>query len=144
MSAECHTCGSDLVYPEGTWPLGECPVCTRVKEADELRARVEQLEEELAKKEESVEWLRAVMKAEEEMADQRFTDLVAARTTLEELARWASAMPDAGFSSDSPRWDWWHEGARIRERAREILAAPPGGVPGLQSPQDRRREPENG
>lgn len=27
MSAECHECGLDIVYPEGTWPVGECPVC---------------------------------------------------------------------------------------------------------------------
>lgn len=39
MSAECHECGNDLVYPEGTWPLGECPVCT-------LRARLAELERE--------------------------------------------------------------------------------------------------
>ena len=29
MGAECHTCGSDIVYPVGTWPVGECPTCTR-------------------------------------------------------------------------------------------------------------------
>lgn len=30
MSAECGKCGkcgTDIVYPEGTWPVGECPVC---------------------------------------------------------------------------------------------------------------------
>jgi hypothetical protein len=27
MSAECTKCGADIVYPLGTWPLGECPVC---------------------------------------------------------------------------------------------------------------------
>lgn len=25
MSAECHRCGTDLVYRD--WPVGECPVC---------------------------------------------------------------------------------------------------------------------
>lgn len=34
MSAECSKCGSDIVYPEGTWPIGECQVCY-------LRAAVE-------------------------------------------------------------------------------------------------------
>lgn len=29
MSAECGKCGSDIVYPAGTWPVGECPSCTR-------------------------------------------------------------------------------------------------------------------
>lgn len=37
MSAECHKCGSDLVYPEGMWPLGECPVCLPTEERDALR-----------------------------------------------------------------------------------------------------------
>jgi hypothetical protein len=27
VSAVCNQCGTDIVYPEGTWPLGECPVC---------------------------------------------------------------------------------------------------------------------
>lgn len=27
MSAECSTCGFDLVYPVGTWPIGECQAC---------------------------------------------------------------------------------------------------------------------
>jgi hypothetical protein len=27
MSAECSKCGTDIVYPAGTWPLGVCPVC---------------------------------------------------------------------------------------------------------------------
>lgn len=29
-----------------------------------------------------------------------------------ELDAWASRMPDAGFTADSPRWDWWHERPR--------------------------------
>lgn len=29
MSAHCSTCGTDIVYPEGTWPIGVCPVCSR-------------------------------------------------------------------------------------------------------------------
>jgi hypothetical protein len=31
---------------------------------------------------------------------------------LRELDAWASRMPDAGFTSDDPRWDWWHERPR--------------------------------
>ena len=27
MSAECSRCGSDIVYPVGTWPVGECERC---------------------------------------------------------------------------------------------------------------------
>lgn len=29
MSAECGKCGMEIVYPPGTWPIGECPVCDR-------------------------------------------------------------------------------------------------------------------
>lgn len=35
MSAECSKCGLDIVYPEGTWPVGECPACDRVVEITE-------------------------------------------------------------------------------------------------------------
>lgn len=28
------------------------------------------------------------------------------------LAAWASRMPDAGFTSEDPRWAWWHERPR--------------------------------
>jgi len=28
---------------------------------------------------------------------------------LRELEVWAARMPDAGFTSDDPRWAWWHE-----------------------------------
>ena len=38
MSAECSKCGSDIVYPEGSWPVGRCEVC-------DLRAQVETLRE---------------------------------------------------------------------------------------------------
>jgi hypothetical protein len=41
MSAHCSTCGTDIVYPEGSWPLGECPVCTR----DERIVRLERVVE---------------------------------------------------------------------------------------------------
>lgn len=42
MSAECSKCGMDIVYPDGLWPVGECPRCSR----DELIAI---LEREIAK-----------------------------------------------------------------------------------------------
>lgn len=35
MSAECHDCGADLVYPSGSWPQGECPQC-RLRLAEEV------------------------------------------------------------------------------------------------------------
>jgi hypothetical protein len=41
MSAHCGTCGTDLVYPEGTWPLGTCQVCDlreQLRERDVLLA----------------------------------------------------------------------------------------------------------
>lgn len=41
MSAECSKCGLDLVYPDGSWPVGECPACdhrTEVTEAMVERA----------------------------------------------------------------------------------------------------------
>jgi len=34
VSAHCEKCGCDLVYPPGTWPLGECPVCAKAAEID--------------------------------------------------------------------------------------------------------------
>lgn len=40
MSAECWKCGADIVYPEGTWPVGRCQVC-------DLRAQMETLREAL-------------------------------------------------------------------------------------------------
>ena len=46
MSAECGRCGSDIVYPEGTWPLGECPSCTRDERIDALVAQVDTLTRE--------------------------------------------------------------------------------------------------
>jgi hypothetical protein len=27
VSAECHIHGCDLVYPEGSWPVGVCDIC---------------------------------------------------------------------------------------------------------------------
>lgn len=33
MSAECSKHGTDIVYPEGTWPVGVCSDCER----DDLR-----------------------------------------------------------------------------------------------------------
>jgi hypothetical protein len=31
VSAECSKCGSDIVYPPGTWPVGNCPRCSEEK-----------------------------------------------------------------------------------------------------------------
>lgn len=42
---------------------------------------------------------------------------------LRELLNWISRMPDAGFNSDSPRWDWWSEGVKIRDAAESELEA---------------------
>lgn len=39
MSAECGKCGTDIVYPPGTWPVGECPVCAAKKDLYGLLAR---------------------------------------------------------------------------------------------------------
>lgn len=41
MSAHCDTCGTDLVYPEGMWPLGVCQVCELRAERDRLREALE-------------------------------------------------------------------------------------------------------
>lgn len=38
MSAECGKCGFDIVYPPGTWPVGECLNCKRADEIERLRA----------------------------------------------------------------------------------------------------------
>jgi hypothetical protein len=35
VSAECYIHGCDLVYPEGSWPVGECPECRYQKKLDE-------------------------------------------------------------------------------------------------------------
>jgi len=45
MSAECSQCGSDIVYPEGTWPIGQCPVCSRDERIELLEAVVEAVKE---------------------------------------------------------------------------------------------------
>ena len=34
MSAHCSTCGADIVYPEGTWPIGTCARCDAKQEAE--------------------------------------------------------------------------------------------------------------
>jgi hypothetical protein len=44
MSAHCDTCGNDLVYPPGSWPLGECPCCKRDEEISRLRRYISVLE----------------------------------------------------------------------------------------------------
>ncbi len=54
MSAECEKCGLDLVYPEGTWPIGECPGCSR----DE---RIAALESELAEARGEIEKLQKAL-----------------------------------------------------------------------------------
>jgi hypothetical protein len=48
MSAECHKHGCDIVYPEGTWPVGVCQVCeleakllAALDERDALRVGLE-------------------------------------------------------------------------------------------------------
>lgn len=46
MSAECGRCGADIVYPVGTWPIGECPVCKPEAEVVRLQARITELERE--------------------------------------------------------------------------------------------------
>ena len=37
MSAECGKCGFDIVYPPGTWPVGECLNCKQNDQIDALR-----------------------------------------------------------------------------------------------------------
>ena len=44
MSAECGKCGSDIVYPVGTWPVGECPSCSRDEKIVRLEAHLERAE----------------------------------------------------------------------------------------------------
>ena len=39
---------------------------------------------------------------------------------LRRYDEWASRMPDAGFTSDDPRWGWWHE--RPYDVARSLLS----------------------
>lgn len=46
MSAECHDCGSDIVYPEGTWPIGVCPVCESNAEVERLRGWLREYDDE--------------------------------------------------------------------------------------------------
>jgi hypothetical protein len=43
--------------------------------------------------------------------------LDAARQALQELLDWSDRMPDAGFTSESPRWQWWHERPAAAARA---------------------------
>lgn len=41
MSAHCSTHGCDLVYPEGSWPLGECRECVLEASLAEAREALE-------------------------------------------------------------------------------------------------------
>lgn len=41
MSAHCDIHGCDLVYPAGTWPLGECHACVLEAEKERLREALE-------------------------------------------------------------------------------------------------------
>ena len=83
-------------------------------ERDRLRARIAELEAErdLAQRDRD----SARKWAMDEL--HRITELEAA---LRELEQAFSRMPDAGFSIESPRWNWWHETFPARERARNIL-----------------------
>jgi hypothetical protein len=47
VSAECNIHGCDLVYPPGSWPLGECQVCTVEAALEACRAEKERLREGL-------------------------------------------------------------------------------------------------
>lgn len=38
MSAECHKHGTDLVYPDGSWPVGVCEACEREQAEEEWSA----------------------------------------------------------------------------------------------------------
>ena len=48
MSAECGKCGFDIVYPPGTWPVGECLNCKQNAEIDRLREALSDLDEALS------------------------------------------------------------------------------------------------
>ncbi len=43
MSAECSKHGTDLVYPEGTWPVGVCPSCEREQQRIDIGRKTKAL-----------------------------------------------------------------------------------------------------
>lgn len=45
MSAHCDRCGTDITYPAGTWPLGECYPCRLERERDAAVAERDKLAE---------------------------------------------------------------------------------------------------
>lgn len=55
----------------------------------------------------------------EEKMKPRYAALASLEEQLEALDAWASRMPDAGFNSDDPRWDWWHERPRLSNPAND-------------------------
>jgi hypothetical protein len=55
MSAHCSTCGADIVYPPGTWPLGTCARCDARAERDEWKRLALDMGEALRKHH---DWMR--------------------------------------------------------------------------------------
>lgn len=43
MSAECEKCGFDIVYPDGTWPIGVCLNCSQADEIEALKRAVRRM-----------------------------------------------------------------------------------------------------
>lgn len=49
----------------------------------------------------------------EEQLEAAQSERVRLEGELFKLDEWASRMPDASFTSDDPRWDWWHRRPRV-------------------------------
>lgn len=97
MSAECGTCGFDIVYPPGTWPVGECLNC---KQADRIKELEEQLEAEQRERRADAEsWA---------------LELAAWLDATQRILMWATPAPEKDYDADTAFTE-------IRRIAREQL-----------------------
>lgn len=110
LDARPRTCPHpDKCGAEGCHGCEE-PVTSRMKPGassharDSIRDRLARLSREHG----FAEDFDALMEWEDRMLS--FANDVAYR--LDALNNWVARMPDAGFTSADPRWDWWHERPR--------------------------------
>lgn len=80
--------------------------------------------------------------AAEDRARELKEQLEASRTALRQLHAWAVRMPDALLNDGDPRYEWWFQGAILRDHARQVLDA---SNPATENEWERRKhlDPSN-
>lgn len=125
MSAECGKCGFDIVYPPGTWPLGECLNC---EQADRIADLEEQLEASRRELEEMPALWQSVKNSERRAvaAEERVAELES------ELAQWTQSIATEALKArvaelETALRGYWHaESLSVWEdEARRALAGGP-------------------